>query len=231
MIKDEKYDLVIPVFNEKNIISLLDYLFLNSKKILKIYICYDSHEDITIKKIKNSNYNNSEKIILVKNPFDGPCEAVKAGIAKSNASSIVIYPADDYNNAVILDKMHNLFLDGYDIICPSRFMSGGKMENCPLVKYMIVKIISFSLYHFSRIKIKDPTNGFRMFSRKLLDEISIKSKVGFAYSLELLVKGNKKNYKIIELPSVWIERDDRKSNFKILKWSKQYLIWFFYALL
>jgi len=231
VIKNEKYDLIIPVFNEKNIISLLDYLFLNSKKILKIYICYDSYEDITIKKIENSNYNNSKKIILVKNPFDGPCEAVKAGINQSSASSLIIYPADDYYNAVILDKMHNLFLEGNDIICPSRFMIGGKMENCPLIKYFIVKIISFSLYNFSKIKIKDPTNGFRMFSKKMLDEISIKSKVGFAYSLELLVKGSKKNYKIVELPAVWIEREDRKSNFKILKWSKQYLKWFFYALI
>ena len=127
--------------------------------------------------------------------------------------------------------MHNLFLEGNDIICPSRFMSGGKMENCPLIKYFIVKIISFSLYNFSKIKVKDPTNGFRMFSKKLLDEISIKSKVGFAYSLELLVKGSKKNYKIVELPAVWIERKDGKSNFKILKWSKQYLKWFFYALI
>ena len=231
MIKNEKYDLIIPVFNEKNIISLLDYLFLNTKKILKVYICYDSYEDITIKNIENSNYNNSEKIILVKNPFNGPCEAVKAGINKSSASSLIIYPADDYYNAVILDKMHNLFLEGNDIICPSRFMSGGKMENCPLIKYFIVKIISFSLYNFSKIKVKDPTNGFRMFSKKMLDEISIKSKVGFAYSLELLVKGSKKKYKIVELPAVWIEREDGKSNFKILKWSKQYLKWFFYALI
>ena len=35
--------------------------------------------------------------------------------------------------------------------------------------------------------------------------------------------------KIIELPSIWMERKDRKSRFKILKWSKTYLKWFVLA--
>ena len=69
-----------------------------------------------------------------------------------------------------------------------------------------------------------------MFSKKLLNKHSIESKVGFAYSLELLIKAKKNNFKIIEIPSVWIERKDRKSSFKILRWSPEYLKWFFYAL-
>ena len=83
------------------------------------------------------------------------------------------------------------------------------------------------MYYFARIKIKDPTNGFRMFSRKLLNIIPIESKDGFAYSIELLIKAKRLNLKIIELPSVWIEREDRKSSFKIFKWAKEYLKWFF----
>ena len=89
---------------------------------------------------------------------------------------------------VILDKMHNLFLEGNDIICPSRFMDGGKMENCPLIKYFIVKIISFSLYNFSKIKVKDPTNGFRLFSNSIIKKFEIKSIIGFTFSIELLAK-------------------------------------------
>ena len=58
----------------------------------------------------------------------------------------------------------------------------------------------------------------------------IQSTNGFAYSLELLVKAKKDNSKIIEIPSTWIERNDRKSSFKILKWSKDYLRWFFLAI-
>jgi len=224
------YDLIIPVYNEKNIIKLIDYIFINSKKFLNIYICYDNENDITIKILKKSNYKNSSKIILLKNIFKGPCEAIKTGIYSSKADALIIYPADDFHNGLLLDKMYKLFLEGYDIVCPSRFIKDGLIKNCPLVKYIIVKIISFSLYHFSNIKIKDPTNGFRLFSKKLIEKYPIQSKLGFAYSLELLVKANKNNYKITEIPSIWIEREDRKSNFKIFKWAKDYLKWYFLAI-
>ena len=50
------------------------------------------------------------------------------------------------------------------------------------------------LCHMTKIKIKDPTNGFRMFSRKLLNSVSIKSKEGFSYSIELLIKAKKQPY-------------------------------------
>ena len=70
---------------------------------------------------------------------------------------------------------------------------------------------------------------FRMFSRKLLNNVSIKSNEGFAYSIELLVKAKHLNLKIIEVPSVWIEREDRKSSFKIIKWSKSYIKWYLLA--
>ena len=140
-----------------------------------------------------------------------------------------MYPADDLNNGLLLDKMYEYFLNGYDVICPSRFMKKGIMKNCPLLKSILVRIVSFTLYYFARIKTKDPTNGFRMFSKKLINKQSIESKFGFAYSLELLVKAKKNNYKIIEIPSIWIERKDRKSSFKILRWSPEYLKWFFYS--
>ena len=129
----------------------------------------------------------------------------------------------------MLDNMYRYFLKGYDVICPSRFIKGGKMKNCPILKLILVKIVSFILYYIARIKVKDPTNGFRMFSRKLINSVSIDSKEGFAYSIELLIKAQKQKMKIIELPSIWIERTDRGSSFKIFKWSRTYLKWFFYA--
>ena len=92
------YDLIIPVYNEKNIIKLIDYIFINSKKFLNIYICYDNENDITIKILKKSNYKNSSKIILLKNIFKGPCEAIKTGIYSSKADALIIYPADDFHN-------------------------------------------------------------------------------------------------------------------------------------
>ena len=226
----KNYDLVIPVFKEKKIVNLLDYLFKNTSNIDKIFICFDDYNDETLKFINDSKYKDYNNINLVKNFLKGPCEAVKAGIKKTNSNAIIVYPADDFDNAKLLDVMYEYYLEGYDVICPSRFMTGGIIKNCPLIKYLIVKFVSLSLQILSNLRIKDPTNGFRFFSRKIIDKFPIESKQGFAYSLELLVKAKKSNYKIIEIPSKWMERNDRKSNFKIFKWSGQYLRWFFIAI-
>ena len=231
MITDTKgFDLIIPVFNEGiNIVKLIKYLKRSSRNIIKIFICYDFDNDSSVNAIKKSEYSKDKNLVLIKNFHTGPCEAIKSGLYYSKSKSVIIYPADDFHNGLLLDQMHDYFLKGYDVICPSRFMKGGVMENCPLLKYLLVKIVSFTLYYFARIKTKDPTNGFRMFSQNLLKRVSIESKEGFAYSLELLIKAKSLNLNIIEIPSVWIERKDRKSSFKIFKWSRAYLRWYIHA--
>ena len=126
--------------------------------------------------------------------------------------------------------MYNGFLEGNHIVAASRFMKGGSMLNCPLIKSILVRSASFSLYHLSSIPIKDASNGFRLFSRQLLNEVNIESKVGFAYSLELLAKCNRLKYKISEVPAQWEERSEGSSRFKVLKWLPQYLKWYIYGL-
>ena len=225
----EGYDIIIPVYNEKNIIKLLDYLINNIKNYNFVYICYDKEEDITIQLIKKSKYTNSKFLKLVKNPSNGPCEAIKMGLKKSESDAVIIYPADDFFNANILDQMYDYRKSGYDIVCPSRFIQGGMIKNCPLIKFLIVKVVSLTLFYISSLKIKDPTNGFRLFSKEVIKKYEIESTLGFSYSLELLIKSHLDNRKIIEIPSIWIERNDQKSNFQIIKWSKDYLRWFFKA--
>ena len=167
------YDIIIPVFNEKNILKLLDYLFDKAKKYNQVFICYDSEEDITVQLIKKSKFININHLKLLKNPDTGPCEAIKNGLKNSTSEAAIIYPADDFFNGELLDKMFEYKKSGYDIVCPSRFIKGGKIKNCPLIKYLIVRIVSITLFYFSSLKIKDPTNGFRLFSHKVLKIIKL----------------------------------------------------------
>ena len=86
------------------------------------------------------------------------------------------------------------------------------------------------LHYFSSIPVRDASNGFRLFSRKLLNSVKIESNLGFAYSLELLAKCNRMGLKIKEIPAQWEERSKGSSRFKILKWLPDYLRWYFYGL-
>ena len=125
---------------------------------------------------------------------------------------------------VLLTKQNN------DIVVASRFIKGGSMKGCPLIKSVMVRLASTTLYLLSSIPVRDASNGFRLFSRKLLNTVNIESNVGFAYSLELLSKCNRLKLKISEIPAQWEERTEGSSRFKILKWLPQYLKWYLYGL-
>ena len=137
------FDIIIPVYNEgENIIKLIKYLLYSSKNISNIYICFDFNNDSSVIAIKNSQYAKDKNIILLKNLHSGPCEAVKTGFYHSKSKVVVMYPADDFHNGLLLDKMYEYFLNGYDVICPSRFMKGGIMKNCPLLKSILFVVFN-----------------------------------------------------------------------------------------
>jgi len=223
-------DIIIPVFNEgKKLLKLMDIFQNNIKTKFKVLFCYDLDTDNILEYINDFKKYNFE-IQLIKNPERGPCSAIKEGFKKGNSECVIVYPADDFINYNILDEMYNMFKNGNQIVSASRFMKGGSMKGCPIIKSIFVRTASFTLYHLSSIPIKDASNGFRLFSRKLLDEVKIESKVGFAYSLELLAKCNRLNYKISEIPAQWEERTEGSSRFRIFKWLPQYIKWYIYGL-
>lgn len=222
-------DIIIPIYNEgEKVYNLLKLFENNIKNKFRVLFCYDNDDDNIFNYIDKFQEFNFE-IKLIKNPSKGPCSAIKQGFKMSNSDCVIVYPADDFLNFNILDKMYSDFKTGSEIVAASRFVKGGSMKGCPFIKSFLVRAASYSLYYLSSIPIKDASNGFRLFSRKILDEIKIESKVGFAYSLEILVKGNRLNYKITEIPAKWEERSEGSSRFKIFKWLPQYLKWYRYG--
>lgn len=223
-------EIIIPVFNEgENLIKVFDHLKLNVKNNFLVLLCYDNDNDDLFKNLELLKKKNVD-FKLVKNKFFGPCGAVKTGLLFSDTEIKIVYPVDDLINGKIIDSMIKKYEEGFDIVAPSRFMNGGSMKNCPIIKSILVRFASFTLFHLSSIPIEDASNGFRLFSNKIIKKFNIESELGFAYSLELLVKAHRYNYNIAQIPSSWEEREIGKSKFKILKWLKEYLRWYLYGL-
>jgi dolichol-phosphate mannosyltransferase len=155
--------------------------------------------------------------------------AIMTGFATSTAPFILMFPADDHSNAPMVDRMVELARGGCDIVCPSRFMPGGAMIGCPWLKAVLVRSANFTLRHVARLPTTDASNGFRLFSRRAIERIAIESSEGFCYSIELLVKAHRLGWKIAEVPVTWIERQDGRTRFQVLRWLPAYLRWYFYA--
>ena len=225
-----KLDIIIPVYNEdENIIRLLKAL---ENKILcnfRILICYDSDNDKTLKLIKNNRVIDKE-LLFIKNPKQGPNSAIIQGINASQAEIILVYMSDDFENIKIINNMIKLIEQGNDLVIPSRFISEGKMIGGKKIKEKITIIGSYLIYYVAGIPYKDCTNAFKMFSKNLKEKINLDSTMGFTFALELTAKAYFLKLKITEIPSIWIEAKNRKSNFKIFKWLPYYIYWLIYSL-
>lgn len=226
-----RLDIVVPVYNEgDNILRTLAAIERDVRTPARVLICYDMDSDDTLPAIeKNRGLFPKTPIQFVRNRGYHAHGAIMTGFAESKAPYVLVIPADDDYNAGILDEMVRKAEAGCDIVCASRFMPGGGMVGCPGLKAFLVRAGSFTLHHLARLPVRDASNGFRLFSRRVLDGIPIESRSGFCYSIELLVKAHRLGWPIGEVPARWFERRHGASRFKVLSWLPAYLRWYGYA--
>lgn len=225
-------DIIVPVYNEADNI---EKLFNNIAKSIhvnkKVIIVYDFKKDTTIPVVKRIKNNYNFDIILEKNIYGkGALNAIKTGIHKSTSERILVVMADLSDSLDIVDKMYKKMNKGYDLVCGSRYMKGGKQYGGPFLKGLFSRMAGLTLHLFTRIPTHDVTNSFKMYSNKLFDIINIESTGGFEIGMEITVKAYLNGFKITEVPSKWFDRQEGKSNFHMWKWIPHYLHWYFYCI-
>ena len=230
--KRTELEIVVPVYNEgKRILKLISYFKRKLKMQYRVIICYDDTNDSTYKFLVKNKKKIKEKFILLKNPGLGPNSAIKSGISFSKANVILVYMADDFENGILINKMFNLIRNSkYDLVIPSRFVSGGKFIGGKFLKRLVTRIGSNLLFYLGGVPFKDCTNAFKMFNKKIKSKIKLKSTTGFTFAIEISIKAYFKGYKIYEIASTWRDLTNRKSNFKVLKWIPHYVYWLVYAI-
>ena len=226
-------NIIIPVFNEgENIRKTLSEI---KEKIhhknVKISIVYDFVEDNTVPIVKDIIEKDSlTNVILLKNKYGkGVLNAIKTGFESITEGAALVIMADLSDDLIVVDSMINMFVSGYDIVCGSRYMKGGQQKGGPLFKKILSRLAGVSLYYLIGIPTHDVTNSFKLYGKKVLDNIQIKSTGGFELGMELVVKSYLKGFKIGEVPSCWQDRAFGQSNFKLWKWLPSYMYWYLFA--
>ena len=93
----------------------------------------------------------------------------------------------------------------FDYIQGSRFIAGGHQENTPRSRIIGLKLLHAPLISLAAgFKYTDTTNGFRAYSKKLLQDegVSVFRDIFKSYELHyyLAVQAAKKGFKVIEIP-------------------------------
>ncbi len=235
-VKRPLLSIVIPVYHEQdNIIRVIRGIEKTVNTDYELLIVYDKPEDPTYDVVKQYIDDSHSKCIkLTQNSVDnkrGFMNALRTGFQKANSQAILTMMADMCDDPVSIDKMYHHFLSGSDIVCGSRYMKGGKQIGSPILKRTLSRLSGLSLYYLRRLPVHDPTNNFKIYSKKLLEQIELNSEGGFDIAMQITVKAHKDGYKITEVPTTWRDRTAGQAKFNLKKMAPKYLKWYFYALL
>ena len=220
--------MIIPAFHESNtILKVFEQVESLGLWEIKLYVVIDSFDDPTYSAILlNLDRFSFPITVLCQAPSIGPASAMKYGIQNTSEQFLVLMTADESDDATDLRTMHSSLLRGFDLVCASRYARGGKHEGGPIFKHLLSRLAAQFIYRFSGTKVSDPTNLYKGFNRKILDDYILESKAGFTIGLELVVIAKRRQAIITEFPTSWTERTLGTSNFKVLKWLPQYFFWF-----
>lgn len=223
--------IVIPVYNEGASFERL-WLQLTShvRSAFRAFVVYDFDEDNTVPAIQAIIVRGENRLQLVKNEVGrGVVGALLTGFGKVDRGPVLVVMADLSDDLAQVDKMLELYRQGFDLVAGSRYMKGGRIVNGPVFKQGLSRLAGLTLCWFRGIPTHDATNAFKMFDSRMLKQIPIESRRGFELNLEITVKAFLAGYRIAEVPSTWNDRTEGQSKFKLWKWLPHYLKWYFYA--
>lgn len=222
--------IIVPVYNEgENIEATLLAIKQKVRTPHTIYIVYDFDEDNTLPVVKKLQ-RQALPITLLKNPVRGVAYAIKTGLRKATNDCLLVTMADLSDDYSAVDPMCDLMLQGFDLVCGSRYMKGGKQIGGPFFKKLLSRTAGVSLRYLTSMPVHDVTNSFKLYRKSMLDKIDIQSENGFEIGMEIVVKAHFSGFKVAEVPCTWTDRRAGQSRFRIFEWMPKYLRWYFYAL-
>jgi len=219
---------VVPVYNEgENVVPTLQGIVEKTHvRPLEVLIVHDFDEDTTVPVVKRMQSQFPELRLHRNTLGRGVLNAMKSGLRAAKAQYVLITMGDGSDDASDIDAMYALAHAGADVVAGSRYMRGGRQVGGPLLKRTMSRTAGLSLYWIGGLPTHDATSNFRMYSKRLLNQVSIESLGGFELGLELTVKAYRLGLRVAEVPTTWRDRTAGQSRFKLWQWLPRYLHWY-----
>jgi glycosyltransferase involved in cell wall biosynthesis len=215
-----KTSIIIPAYNEEKriekTIRAYHQFFSENNIPFEIVVVLNGCKDNTIGVVEDVRHDlNTNSIIIIDLLQAGKGLAIKAGFADAltrNNDLIGFVDADmsTYPNAFydLIEK-----IDGNDGIIASRYMPGAQISPArPAYKRYGSRIIYEPLiWLLFGLSYYDFQCGAKLFKRAVLENINSHLTVKqWAFDAELLYLCKKSGYKVIEIPTVWEDREGSK---------------------
>lgn len=240
-IKDLTLTIIIPVRHEEETIvdtleSIKKYVHTKHEVVVvdDTIISSDNTKDVdmTVDIVKRYQKNHKNIRILqnLRHRANGFSLAVWRGIQEVPKGAIVFVMADRCDDICDIDKMYKKILAGYDIVCGSRYVKGGKKIGGPKFQGFFSYIVNISLSFLLRLPTRDVSNSFKMYRSNILNALPEPTSTGFEVSMEIFFNAYYSGAKVSEVPTIWIGRRKGKSKFRFIERVPAYIRIYLWAL-
>ena len=213
-IKRVRYLVVIPTYNEAEAILETVSLVLALKPELNVLVVDDSSPDGTSAIVRETFVSESRVQLLTRKQKQGLGLAYLEGFqwAFSKGFDVVVEMDADGSHrtqdlALLLEASKTA-----DLVIGSRWISGGEVENWPLIRKLISRIGNRYAKTMLGTKIWDMTSGFRVYRAEFLQKLVTESvsSHGYSFQVELAYRASKTG-SVVEVPITFVERVNGKS--------------------
>ena len=196
----------IPAFNEeKNIASIISKL---KKPYPEIIVCDDGSSDMTGDIAKEMGVH---VVTHKKNQgYGGAISSIFRKASEINSDILVTFDADGQHRVEDIQKVIEPIINNEaDFVIGSRFLN--EPENVPKYRKIGIKAITKITNSVSGGNITDSQSGFRAYNKKILNSIQI-TESGMGVSTEILIKIQKANFAIKEIPIIVLYEGDTSTH-------------------
>lgn len=216
----KKNIVIIPTFNEsENIAKIINGILFFGFDVLVVDDSSPDHTSSIVKKLMNSN----KKIHILERPK-------KLGLGSAYRDGFKYCIEKGYKNLIQMDadfshRIEDLntmltFIDDYEVIIGSRYISGGGSMGWNSLRKNLSKFANIYARIITGTKVHDMTSGFRIYSSDALEKIQYKKTVsdGYGFQIEMSARAYNQQLTIKEVPITFHERreGESKMNYKII---------------
>ena len=222
--------IIVPAHNEEDNIAQVIKKIESTVTISHELIIVNDHSADKTALIVSELISDYPNLRLIENPLDGSfANAIRTGLANIKTNLVVSVMGDLCDDLGTIALMLEKIKTGYDVVCGARYIKGGARIGGSRVKGFFSFLVGRTISMFTKIPTRDIANAFKMYRRGVIESIDIES-TGFEISMELTLKAYFNGFKIIEVPTVWREREQGKSNFKMFDLTANYSRWYLWAI-
>jgi dolichol-phosphate mannosyltransferase len=217
---------IIPTYNEKENIEKIIRKVFSLEKEFHILIVEDNSPDGTAAIIKRLIIEFPQKLFIEERKGKlGLGTAYIHGFRwalQKKYEYIFEMDADFSHNPDDLIRLYDACAKkGADAAIGSRYVSGGKVKNWPLMRILMSYFASVYARLVLWINIHDTTAGFMCYQNTVLSRIDLNDIkfTGYAFQIEMKYTVSKLGFKIVEVPITFIDRQEgvSKMSTKIFK--------------